>query len=223
MKNKETLSCICSKQGCWHDEKQPIPAYCHANKYPEEMDSAKGEYSKRQNLRIYEAACKVGSEKNGFRPRIEEALHFAKELELSKIGFAACVAFETEMEVIDYLFKQDGLEVVCAGCQIGSVTAEDRSVPQLKGFLNETCNPIAQAEILNRNDTELNFIVGLCMGHDILFTRYSNAPVSTLIVKDRMMANNPSAAVYGWHARKHLFDKDNYRKASGKRRLRFIP
>lgn len=70
---------------------------------------------------------------------------------------------------------------------------------------NATCNPIAQAEILNREQTELNYIVGLCMGHDILFTRYSEAPVSTLIVKDRMTGNNPAAALYGYHARKSLF------------------
>jgi uncharacterized metal-binding protein len=69
-------------------------------------------------------------------------------------------------------------------------------------------------KILNREDTELNFIVGLCLGHDILFTRYSKAPVSTLIVKDRMMGNNPAGALYGWHARRHLFHKDKYRFAS---------
>ncbi len=42
------------------------------------------------------------------------------------------------------------------------------------------------------------------MGHDILFSRYSNAPVSTLIVKDRITGNNPAAALYGWHRRKQL-------------------
>jgi len=43
------------------------------------------------------------------------------------------------------------------------------------------------------------------MGHDILFTQYSKAPVSTLIVKDRVTGNNPAAALYGWHRRKDLF------------------
>jgi len=38
-----------------------------------------------------------------------------------------------------------------------------------------------------------------------LFTRHSRAPVSTLIVKDRLLGNNPAAAVYGWHARRSLF------------------
>ena len=121
-----------------------------------------------QNIsHIYEAACIVGAENNGFRPRIEEALHFSKQLSLSKIGFAACTAFETEMNVIKRLFTQEGLEVVCANCQIGRVSAEARKVPHLSDYPNAACNPITQAEILNREDTELNFIVGLCLGHDI--------------------------------------------------------
>ena len=214
MKNDDkTLSCICKKQGCWRDDTHAIPNYCQANKYLEEIDKAKDEYRKTKNIQIYEAACIVGAENNGFRPRIEEALHFSRQLSLSKIGFAACTAFETEMDVIKRLFTQEGLEVVCANCQIGGVTAEARKVSHLSDYPNAACNPITQAEILNREDTELNFIVGLCLGHDILFTRYSKAPVSTLIVKDRMMGNNPAGVLYGWHARRHLFHKDKYRFA----------
>ena len=33
---------------------------------------------------------------------------------------------------------------------------------------------------------KMYFIIGLCLGHAILFTHYSKAPVSTPIVKDRM-------------------------------------
>ena len=75
-----------------------------------------------------------------------------------------------------------------------------------QGFKNSTCHSIAQAEILNKEKTELNFILGLCMGHDILFSIYSNAPVSTLIVKDRVTGNNPAAALYGWHRRRQLLN-----------------
>ncbi len=67
------------------------------------------------------------------------------------------------------------------------------------------CNPIAQAEVLNREGTELNFILGLCLGHDILFTRQSKAPVSTLIVKDRVTGNNPAAALHSSFHRRPLF------------------
>nr|WP_279383610.1 hypothetical protein [Methanobacterium formicicum] len=34
------------------------------------------------------------------------------------------------------------------------------------------------------------------MGHDILFTQNSQAPVTTLVVKDRVLAHNPLGAIY---------------------------
>jgi len=204
--------CICKQQGCWTDApKKGVPAYCQAKKYNEELEKSKNEYQKIENVRIYEAACVVGSENNGFRPRIEEALHFTKQLKISKVGFASCTAFEYEIKVLKQFFNDAGIEVACAGCQIGRSDAKDRGLPQFSNYINETCNPIAQAEILNSVNTGLNFIVGLCLGHDILFTKYANAPVSTLIVKDRMMGNNPAAVLYGWHARRRLLYKDKYR------------
>jgi uncharacterized metal-binding protein len=43
-------------------------------------------------------------------------------------------------------------------------------------------------------------IIGLCVGHDMLFTSNSKAPVTTLIVKDRMLGHNPIIALYsGYH------------------------
>ena len=38
------------------------------------------------------------------------------------------------------------------------------------GTFEPACNPVAQARILNEVGTDLNVIVGLCVGHDILFT-----------------------------------------------------
>jgi hypothetical protein len=62
------------------------------------------------------------------------------------------------------------------------------------------CNPIVQAEILKSEDTDLNIIVGLCIGHDIQFTSNSATPVTTLIVKDRLTGHNPFSTLYsGYH------------------------
>ena len=207
MKNKGTTTCLCRKMGCWRGEAEGIPAYCQANHYVAEIEKAKKSYADPDVVDIYTAACVVGKKNDGYRPRIEEALDFAREMKFSRVGFATCVAFGRELEVIRRLFEQAGIEVFTAGCQIGRVSATDRGLPHLEEYPdNSPCNPIAQAEILNKVETQLNYIVGLCMGHDILFTRYSRAPVSTLIVKDRLLANNPAAAVYGWHARRSLFN-----------------
>ena len=207
MNGKGTTNCLCKKMECWRGDDEGIPSYCQANRYAAEIEKAKAVYAEPEVVDIYTAACVVGKKNDGYRPRIEEALDFAREMKFSKVGFAACVAFGSELEVIRRLFEQAGIEVLTAGCQIGRSTATDRGLPHLEEYPdNSTCNPIAQAEILNKTGSQLNYIIGLCMGHDILFTRYSKAPVSTLIVKDRLLGNNPAAAIYGWHARRSLFN-----------------
>ena len=44
--------------------------------------------------------------------------------------------------------------------------------------------------------TDLNVIVRLCVGHDTLFIKHSEAPVTYLIVKDRVLAHNPAGALH---------------------------
>ena len=205
MNKKKTLSCICPAQGCWRGSDLGVPEYCQANNYLEELDKATDEYRKPGTIALYKAASVVGEHNKGMTPRIEEALLLCKELKLKRIGFAACTAMVWEMDCLKMLFTREGFEVFTVSCQIGRVSAESRGVPEVNECTRSSCNPIAQAEILNREDTQLNFAVGLCIGHDILFTQYSKAPVSTLIVKDRVTGNNPAATLYGWHRRKQLF------------------
>jgi len=206
MNSKKILSCICTKQACWRGDDAGIPEYCQANNYLDELETATHEYNKPRARSLYKAASIVGQHNNGMTPRIKEALLFAKELKLERVGFAACVSMEWEMGYLKKLFTKEGFQVLAVSCQIGRIDAESRGVPEVKDCVRSLCNPIAQAEILNSHDTQLNFILGLCMGHDVLFTKYSKAPVSTLIVKDRVTGNNPAATLYGWHRRKDLFD-----------------
>ena len=205
MAAKKSLSCICVKQGCWRGDRGKIPAYCKANNYINELEKSNKDYPKKGVVDIYKASCVVRAHNDGMTPRIEEALLYAKELKLKRIGFAACTSMVSELDILVKLFTREGFEVYTAGCQIGGVGATERGVPEVEGYSASWCHFIAQAEILNKEKTELNFILGLCMGHDILFNQYSKAPVSTLIVKDRVTGNNPAAALYGWHRRKQLF------------------
>lgn len=43
----------------------------------------------------------------------------------------------------------------------------------------------------------MNVIVGLCVGHDMIFTKHADAPTTTLVAKDRLTGHNPVAALYG--------------------------
>ena len=53
-----------------------------------------------------------------------------------------------------------------------------------------------QAEVLNQAETDFNVVIGLCVGHDSLFYKYSKALVTTLVAKDRVLAQNPVGALY---------------------------
>ena len=64
------------------------------------------------------------------------------------------------------------------------------------GGFEAMCNPIAQAFLLNEAKTEFNILMGLCVGHDSLFLKYSDALCTVLAVKDRLLGHNPLAAIY---------------------------
>ncbi|MDD4572348.1 MAG: DUF1847 domain-containing protein, partial [Clostridia bacterium] len=57
----------------------------------------------------------------------------------------------------------------------------------------------------------LNVVIGLCVGHDTLFYKYAESPVTTLITKDRALAHNPAGALYCYESyyRKQLKAKKN--------------
>lgn len=204
---KSTIMCsACARLECRHDYPRGIPPYCLATKYRDVIEKEKTEYSNADVSDLYLAAGRVVAKGYGEWPRIQEAIELAKELKLSKIGFASCVALLRELRAITELFIGAGFDIASVACQVGRVSPEDRGITlDSKDYRGLYCNPIAQAEILNSEGAQLNFILGLCLGHDITFTRYSKAPVSTLIVKDRVTGNNPAAVLYSFHHRRRLW------------------
>ena len=85
-------------------------------------------------------------------------------------------------------------------CKTGSIPKSEVGIApeqQLKPDAREAmCNPIAQAQLLNKAGTQFNIALGLCVGHDSLFYKYCEAPVTTLVTKDRVTGHNPAAAIY---------------------------
>ena len=176
-----------------------------ATKYRDILDQTKTKYTLPEESKIYKAGAVVTTNGFGKWPRVQEAIEFAKELKLEKIGLASCGALINEMTMVGELFGGAGFEVAAVTCKVGQIQPEERGFPELKGFKSTTCNPIVQAETLNSEGTQLNYMLGLCLGHDILFTKYSNAPVSVLIVKGRVTGQNPVAALYASQHRRKLW------------------
>ncbi len=133
--------------------------------------------------------------------RVEDTIAFARLMAWKRVGIATCIGLLDETARLQDVLRAQGLEPISVCCKVGSVDKERLGVGDAEkvrpGTFEPACNPVAQARILNEVGTDLNVIVGLCVGHDILFTKHSKAPVTTLVVKDRVTGHNPAAALYG--------------------------
>jgi uncharacterized metal-binding protein len=168
-------------------------------------DEVRPAYDDPANRSLMRAAAEVEAEGYGKLTRIEELFAFCKKLPAKRVGIAFCVGLSREASIIEQALEQHGLEVRSACCKVCGLSKEDLSLPLLRDSGFETaCNPIGQAFLLNRESTDLNLIVGLCLGHDMLFAKHSAAPVSTLIVKDRVLGHSPAAVLYSSYHRKRL-------------------
>lgn len=124
------------------------------------------------------------------RNRVEEIASYARKAGFKRIGIANCVALQKETEVLKNYLSHD-FEVFSVNCKYGQLPASELLGGEAKGI---SCNPAGQADFLAENNTELNVVLGLCMGHDMVFTSKSKAPSTTLIVKDREFKHNPMEA-----------------------------
>jgi uncharacterized metal-binding protein len=123
--------------------------------------------------------------------RIEDILNFARGMNVSRLGIAHCVTFSHEAEVLKEYFSKY-FTVYTVGCKHNKV----RKKEILGGESNRImCNPAGQADFLNSMDTELNISMGLCVGHDMIFSKKSKGLVTNLFDKDFTNNNNPSIAI----------------------------
>lgn len=135
------------------------------------------------------------------RPRIKELIEFGKLVHAQRIGVAFCAGMRDEAARIVDVLEKSGFTVASVLCKCGGIdktklnVAKEYKIGDSSKF-EAGCNPVLQAQLLNKAETEINVIVGLCLGHDMLFTLNSKAPVTTLIVKDRLLGHNPVIALY---------------------------
>ncbi|MCP4690700.1 MAG: DUF1847 domain-containing protein [Desulfobacterales bacterium] len=134
------------------------------------------------------------------KPRILETIEFARKMKYRRLGFVFCIGLVKEAKVVEKLLTAGGFEVVSALCKVGREPKEAIGVRDDQkiniGGPEAMCNPIAQAFILNEAKTEFNVVMGLCVGHDSLFLKYSDALCTVLAAKDRLLGHNPLAAIY---------------------------
>lgn len=192
------LSCAdCSVKNC-HLMDKSYPAFCPTPDMDEELfNSAISAYDEGDNKKIFKAAAEVETEHYCMASRAEEIIFFAEKIGAKKIGIATCVGLLYESSIFAKILRSHGFEVVAIGCKAGAYPKEKMGIDKkCEATGKNMCNPILQAKLLNAEKTDLNVVIGLCVGHDSLFYRYSEAYVTTLIAKDRVTGHNPAAALY---------------------------
>lgn len=176
--------------------------------YPEINAEILEVYRNDENYRLSLASAAIEARHYQQATRLEEIKLFAREMGYARIGVATCIGLISEAQLIAAYLKKD-FEVHVISCKNGGILKNSLQLLQIQnGTAEVMCNPIGQARFLNQKETDMNIICGLCVGHDMLFTRHSEAPVTTIIVKDRVLGHNPAAVLYGSYYRKKVLELD---------------
>ncbi len=192
-------SCVdCGTINCRNRDKT-WPEFCLTTELTEEeVDELMKLYTEdEENARVMQNAAAVESDFYCMITRVEEIVEFAKRIGAKKIGIATCSGLIDESRIFARILRLNGFEVYAAVCKVGSIQKSAVGIPEEHQTVGPImCNPILQAKKLNKAKTDLNVVVGLCVGHDSLFYKYAEGLCTTLITKDRVLGHNPAAALY---------------------------
>jgi uncharacterized metal-binding protein len=134
------------------------------------------------------------------KSRVEEIMEFAHRMEYQKLGVAYCSGVQFEAGLLVPILENRGFEIISVSCKCGSVPKEELGLEDwekvMPGRFEAMCHPVAQAEILNSYKTDFNIMLCLCVGHDSLFLKHSQAPCTVLAAKDRVFGHAPLMALY---------------------------
>lgn len=193
-------SCVdCKTLGCARNDGR-YPAFCKTRGMDED-DVAKLRCDYEDDAETYafmKATAKTTA--RGFSEqlcRAEETMDFARRMGYRKIGIAFCAGVADEARIFAKILRIHGFEVVGFTCKVGALSNAQMGLEKsCCNFGLVACNPRSQARLLNAEKTDLNVVMGLCVGHDAYFYKLSDAPVTTLMTKDKAMVNNPGAALW---------------------------
>lgn len=212
-KEKEIHSCVdCGTQNCKYKDRI-YPDFClTANLKDEDMEWALERYDEGDNRRVMIASAEVEYEGYCQWTRVQEIMEFARKIHARRIGIANCIGLINEARIFARILRANGFEPYSVICKVAGKPKTSMGIPaECESIGAAMCNPILQARLLNEAKTDLNVVIGLCVGHDSLFYKYAEAYTTTLVTKDRVTGNNPAAALYtanSYYRKKFFGDGD---------------
>ena len=193
----------CAVLACRSRDESKYPAFCLTEHVDQALlDEVVQIYQDNEELgEIARVSAGIEGEFYGKLTRVEETIEFIKRMGYQKIGIASCVGLMNETRIFTRILKANKINYYTVGCKIGAIDKTEIGIPNEsklnRGCGHESmCNPIMQAKALAAQGADFNIVIGLCVGHDTLFLRHSDAPTTVMIVKDRVLAHNPVAALY---------------------------
>lgn len=210
-KNTDPTCVDCGTQNCKF-KTRTYPEFCPTTNLDKaDLEWALERYDEGNNHSIMVASAEVEYEGYGKLTRAEEIMEFARKIGAKKIGIANCIGLINEARIFAKILRANGFEAYSIICKVAGVDKSSVGIPQeCESIGPAMCNPILQARLMNQEKTDLNVVIGLCVGHDSLFYKYSDAYVTTLVTKDRVTGHNPAAALYTANSyyKKKLFPQD---------------
>lgn len=198
MQKKHELTCVdCGTQNCKF-KVRTYPEFCPTtNLNQEDLEWAIERYNEDDNHKIMTASAEVEYEGYGHLTRVEEIMEFARKIGAQKIGIANCIGLIAEARTFAKILRANGFDPYAIICKVGGIDKSSIGIAkECENIGAAMCNPILQAKLLNNIKTDLNVVIGLCVGHDSLFYKYSEAYATTLVTKDRVTGHNPAAVLY---------------------------
>ena len=192
----------CATAASFKGEEARMPRTCPTRTHPE-IAGDPAPYLEPERQALMQAADRIPFAEDGrLRNRVEELVAFARARGLRRVGVAFCVSLIREAQALGRTLQAEGLEPSLVCCRVGAVDYSAIDLPKAHpDRFAAICNPVAQARLLNEARVDLVAQVGLCIGHDLILQEECEAPVTTLVVKDRALDHHPVQALRAAAAR----------------------
>jgi len=171
----------CFKQSCvggGHQEKD----YCSSFVHPDVFVEAKQIYAEDKETGLLAKHAAV-IESKGYMvwPRLKDITELAKRMEYKRIAVLFCPDLKREAIKTCRILTERGFTVISRVCGVS------KTKPQLPEALMSELNELKPDMIVN---------TGLCVACETEMVNVARVPVTTFIVRDQKLNNNPAAGVY---------------------------
>jgi len=186
----------CVKTSCFRGDLDAMPKTC-----PTRIETAIATdatpYRDDARAELMRAADQTPFAEDGSkRNRVQEVASFAVARGMKRVGIAFCVTLIKEAQELSRQLRGAGLETELVCCRVGAIDYDEIALPKAHpDRFAAICNPVAQARLLNQRQVNLVVQMGLCIGHDLVLQEECEAPVTTLVVKDRVLDHHTIQAL----------------------------